>query len=226
MNVIHTGPFGVNTLIVPLKDDQVFIVDPACCSFSGDESVIIDYLSQNNLKPVAIILTHGHFDHVAGLKILKAEYPDLPVLIHKEDSNMIGPECAEIQGAGLNMMGFEQFVPSVSDLPAADYFLQDNKSLAEIIPEVSDDLKAAFAKWVVMHTPGHTPGCCCLLNEEEKILISGDTMFYHSWGRTDLPGGNESQIRKSLLRIAEEVDDDVLVYPGHEYVGFPLEENL
>lgn len=226
MNVIHTGPFGVNTMIVPLCDNHVFIVDPACCLFSGDESIITDFLTKNNLTPVAIILTHGHFDHVAGLKILKQTYPQLPVLIHKEDASMIGKDSGLVQGQGLRMMGFEEFIPSVTDLPEPDFYLEDNKTLADLISGLSEELKEAFSRWTVMHTPGHTQGCCCLCNDEEKILISGDTMFYHSWGRTDLPGGNEMQIRKSLLRIAEEVDDDVLVYPGHEYTGFPLEENL
>ncbi|MBQ0051547.1 MAG: MBL fold metallo-hydrolase [Treponema sp.] len=228
MKILRTGPLGVNTLIVPLVRNLVLIVDPACCKFSRDEEKLSNYLKENNLQPAVIVLTHGHFDHVSGLPSLYKSFPNTPILIHKADSDLIGPDSQKAQYGHLYPMGFDVFLPFVSNLPAATAFLEDEKNLLELLPQYAEDSELAecLQKWCVIHTPGHTPGCCCLYNEDDLILISGDTMFYHSWGRTDLPGGNESEIQKSLLKIAEIVEEDALVFPGHETSGFKLEENL
>ncbi len=227
MTVIRTGPFQVNSLIVPLVRNFVFIVDPACCDFSGDSTKVTDFLSSNNLLPVAIILTHGHFDHVSGLQSLKKSFPDIPVLIHKEDSALIGENSQKLQGNHLHSMGFSEFLPYVSNLPEATHFLDDEKTLFDVLNDDFSDseISSALKKWLIMHTPGHTEGSCCLYNADDKILISGDTLFYRSWGRTDLFGGSEAKIRKSLKRLYDEIDEDALVYPGHDRTGFKMEEN-
>lgn len=213
---IATGPLGENSLIVPLEENRVFIVDPASCAFSGDEKKITSYLAANSLKPAAVILTHGHFDHVAGLPFLKKCFPNLPILIHKDDSQMIGANSERIQSFDLAMMGFEDFIPSVSNLPDATNFLEDGKTLADCL-EISD---SALAKWKVIHTPGHTKGSCCFYNRDEKILIAGDTIFYRSWGRTDLFGGSEEDMEKSLAKVKKIISPDTMIYSGHEYSGF------
>lgn len=221
--ILHTGPLSVNTLIIPLVANKVFIVDPASCAFSDDENEIIDYINQNNLEPVAIILTHGHFDHVSGLPFLKKNYPNIPILIHKNDAKMIGANSGVEQGQGLFLMRFNQFLPFVSNLPEPTDFLSDEKTLLECISSSNnfdDDLKIVLNDWLVIHTPGHTNGCVCLLNKKEKILISGDTIFYHSWGRTDLPDGNERLINESLKKVYNTISDDVKIYPGHDRFGF------
>ena len=89
---------------------------------------------------------------------------------------------------------------------------------------LSEETKSALSDWKIMHTPGHTEGGICLLNKKDKILISGDTLFYHSWGRTDLPGGNEREIQKSLSAILYEIEGDVRIYPGHDRFGFTKED--
>ena len=231
MDVIHTGPYGVNTLIVPLCGPYVFIVDPACCSMCCDEEKFISFLKSKSYVPAAIVLTHGHFDHVAGLKVLSREYKGIPVLIHKEDAVMIGKNSGKVQEDILYSVGFESFIESVSDLPEPDFFLEDKKTLSEIILKhnfKNDDteIKNAFSLWRVLHTPGHTKGSVCLYNEKEKLLISGDTVFYHSYGRTDFTGGSEGEMIKSLREIYSTLPHDVKVYPGHEVTGFLLEENL
>lgn len=229
IKVIQTGPLGVNSLVVSLSENKVFIVDPACCSFCGDEKKITSFLAENNLEPVAIVLTHGHFDHVAGLPFLKKVYPDISVLIHKNDKFYIGAEGIQIQREQLSYIGFYDFADSVCNLCDCDGFLDDEKNLYEclssckntptnnLLPSVCDCLK----DWKVLYTPGHTMGSVCLYNEKENVLISGDTLFYKSWGRTDL-GGSEELIMQSLRKIKNRVDGNALVYPGHDYFGFTL----
>lgn len=228
LHLLHTGPLSVNTYIVPLCEDYVFVLDPADCAFSGDEGSVISYLNSKNLKPLAVILTHGHFDHVAGLFSLKKSFPDLPVLIHSADSKMIGADSADMQGRALAQMGFDEFLPFVSGLPPATDFLEDGKTLADCLSSysLSDQVKKSLENWQILHTPGHTEGSCCLYNEGERIILSGDTVFYHSWGRTDLIGGNEQKIRQSLLKIMEYCEEDSRVYSGHDGSSFILGENF
>lgn len=226
MKIIRTGPLSVNTLIVPLTGNKVFVVDAAACRFSRDENVISRYLESEKLEPVAFIFTHGHFDHVSGLSFLHSVYPDSDIAIHKEDSAMIGEASESIQGISLGQMGFDIFLPYVSNLPDPTHFLEDGKNLSEIFAPEDDELKSAFSKWKVIHTPGHTSGCVCLYNSCDKVLISGDTLFYRSWGRTDLYGGSEPQIMKSLEKLSGIVTDDTAVYPGHDYSGFLFKDRF
>lgn len=233
MNILHTGPLGVNTFVVPLKDNKVFIVDPATCSFCRDENLIIDFLCSKNLIPVAFVLTHGHFDHVAGLSILKEKYPLVPVLIHKNDAVMLGLNNS-VQKEQLEYMGFSEFFDAVKNLPVCDSFLEDGKNLFDSLKNTAcfSDLaniikpvEKKLCEWKIIHTPGHTFGSVCLYNANEKILLSGDTLFYGSWGRTDL-GGSESLIQKSLVLLKENIPGDVQVFPGHDFAGFKMSENF
>ncbi len=190
-------------------------MDPACCDFSHDTYVISRYLEENALEPQAIVLTHGHFDHVAGISFLKGLYPDMKIFIHPADASFIGVNGGERQAQHLSLMGFLDFLPSVSGLCPASDMMADGDILFE----------EYGSSWKVMHTPGHTEGSCVLYSEKEKTLISGDTLFYRSWGRTDLPGGDERLIMKSLKRIYREIPGDTKVYPGHDLAGFLLEES-
>ncbi len=225
IHVIRTGPLGVNSLIVELSKDKVFVVDPACCGFCGDESKIYDFLKSNKKIPVAVFLTHGHFDHVAGLKSLKKYYPELPVLIHKNDSAFIGSNSSVIQKKQLECLGFSDFLPFVSSLPEADFFLKENSTLAECFAEElkDEEVKNALTEWKILLTPGHTMGSVCFYNKNKKLLISGDTLFYGSYGRTDL-GGSESAMAQSLKMLSATIEKDTLVFPGHDYCGFKMGE--
>ncbi|MCR5762420.1 MAG: MBL fold metallo-hydrolase [Treponema sp.] len=210
ISVLHTGPFGVNTYIVPIEGKRVFIVDSACCDYSNDSDKITEFLKKNKLEPVAAVLTHGHFDHVAGLPALRSEFPSLPIYIHSSDSIFLGKDSGFTHAKDLTDMGFEAFIPFVSNLPEASDFINEGDVL--------------FSCWYVMHTPGHTKGSCCLFNAQEKFLLSGDTIFYGSYGRTDLSGGSDSEMAESLNRLHSELPEDVIVFPGHGELGFPLPE--
>lgn len=237
---IHTGILGVNTYIVPLAGQAVMIVDPACSELTGDENVIIDYLESNDLVAVGVVLTHGHFDHVAGLKSLKAKWPELCVAIHEDDAECIGSSSGFTQEKFLGRMGpgAMELVQTVTNLPEPDVLLKDQMTLDKVItPEMivsafngthnAPDVEAvtnALSHWKVYHTPGHSKGCVCYFNDAEKILLSGDTIFYGSYGRTDLYGGDELTIKKSICRIAESLPKETKVYPGHDMYGFELEK--
>ena len=131
-------------------------------------------------------------------------------------------------------MGFGDFFTAVSDLPHPDGTLEDGRTLLDAYTAAFKDNLPAFmsgvsdvgeelSRWTVIHTPGHTMGSVCFYNSINKILISGDTLFYGSWGRTDL-GGDEGAIQKSLRMLKETIAPDTLVYPGHDYAGFKLSD--
>lgn len=227
IKIIQTGPFGVNSLVVPLTENKVFVVDPACCKFCGDEAVITDFLEQNSLECVAIILTHGHFDHISGINILKEKFPNAKVLISKKDSFLIGKNSQKAQENILSLMGFSSFLPSVSNLCESDSFLEDEKTLFDCFgkfPLVSESLIQSLKEWLVIETPGHTFGSVCLFNKKQNILISGDTLFYKSWGRCDL-GGSEKLLFESLQKLKNKIPLNAKVFPGHEKCNFDFGED-
>ncbi|MCR5606236.1 MAG: MBL fold metallo-hydrolase [Treponema sp.] len=226
IKILPLGPLEVNTLIVSLTDNYVFIVDPAVGSKSPDEYEIVRFLAANNLIPVAVVITHGHFDHVFGLPVLHRAYPSMHIAIHEADREYIGANSAIAQEKIIVNFGLKSLLPSVSNLPDADSLLEDGKTLKDCIAVDNEDVAKALEKWKVIHTPGHTRGSICLYNASDKLLISGDTVFYHSYGRTDLYGGDDFQMEKSLEKISREVSGDTCVYPGHNTCAFPFSGNF
>ncbi len=239
---LQTGPLGVNTYVLPLAGQAVLIVDPAGCQFTGDEKSIVNYLDEHDLVPVGILLTHGHFDHVCGLKSMRSSYPGIPIAVQKADAECLGKNSREVQAKSLGGMYLEDesdYLDEISDLPDVDFLLDDGDTLdkyftaTDIISaftgDSAPDVEAvlnSLSHYRVIHTPGHTSGSSCFYNESEKILISGDTIFYRAYGRTDLYGGNEALMQQSLENVFKTIPGDTLVFPGHGEYGFELEANL
>lgn len=213
LHLIHTGVFKVNTLVVPLEGGKCFVVDPAACTLSGDANIITEYLKSHKLECEGIVLTHSHFDHITGIAEIKTDFPKAKICVHEA-------EAVELNGSGcpgpmnqsvLQFFGAPDLLEVVGSQPAADTLLRDGMSI--------------FG-WKVLHTPGHTPGSICLYKDGagengEGVLISGDTLFdYGGYGRTDMYGGNEAELQKSLARLHREIPAGTLVYPGHDSFGF------
>ena len=195
---IQTGVFRVNTYIVPVEEGKVFVVDPAACALSGDENKITLYLQKNNQECVAVLLTHCHFDHISGILPIKKMFPNAKIAVSKIDAPEIG--YGKINKTCLRGMDLEDLAETLMNQPKPDTLLNEG-----------DD----FYGWKVMLTPGHTAGSLCLYNEGENSLISGDTLFFNGYGRTDLPTGSDKEMFESLERLRREIPSDVNLYPGH-----------
>jgi hydroxyacylglutathione hydrolase len=159
-----------------------------------DPDKIIDFLEAGQLNPLAVILTHGHIDHIAGTEQLRLHYPALKVYIHKQDAQMLTGEKKNLS----ELMGV-----SFTTKPA-NCILTDG----QLIEQAGITLK-------VIHTPGHTPGGICLYSKKDGILFSGDSLFSDSVGRTDFPGGSMPQLIQSIKKNLLILPEEVIVYPGH-----------
>lgn len=154
---------------------------------------LVRFLQKNNLNPVAVVLTHGHPDHAAGVAALRQGFPDIKVYIHKLDAGMLTGEQSNF---GLLMGVASDTVP------------------ADVLLEEQDIIEQAGIKLNVLHTPGHTPGGICLYSQEQGIVFTDDVLFADSVGRTDL-GGNMALLLKSIREKLFILPDDTKVYTGH-----------
>ena len=183
------GGFTINTYIVTDGEtDEVAVVDPAL-----PEESLMEKLQGKNVK--YILLTHGHFDHICGVKMIK-DHTGASVVIHRDDEIML--HDADKCEFTVNCYGHE--------FPEVD---------ADILTEDGTELMLGNTKITVMHTPGHSMGGVCYLFKEDLVMFSGDTLFRLCAGRTDLYGGNGRQELRSLASIGM-LEGNYKVYPGHE----------
>ena len=190
MKIEHyvVGVVGTNCYFaINEQTKECIIIDP------GDEAArLAEKIQAGGYTPVAILLTHAHFDHIMGVDALAGQY-GIPVYVHVDDADMLQqPEvnCGAMIGTRASAN--------------ADKQVHDG-----------DTVNLAGMEIQVIHTPGHTPGGVCYYFPQEGVVFSGDTLFCESVGRTDLPGGSMSQLVRSVREKLFKLPDLTIVYPGH-----------
>lgn len=186
------NPFQENTYILFDETNECAIVD-AGCSNEEENKIVDEFISNKKLKPVLLLNTHGHIDHILGNKYISEKYNLTPNL-HKEDL----------------------FLYQNSDQIANMYGIEYSKSDSKIkYLEENEEIKFGNTTLKCLLTPGHSPGSICFYNKKDGIVISGDVLFRESIGRSDLPGGDHNQLLANISEKLFTLPDETLVYPGH-----------
>lgn len=183
-----TGIIGTNTYVVYNEETkEAFLVDPAACP-----KKMLTFMEEEGLDVKAVLLTHGHFDHIMGLEELEKLYK-VPVYAGEKEAGLI-------VDAHWNQ----------SDIYTKGYTFSDSVYVKdrEILSVAGYDIQVLF-------TPGHTPGGVCYYIADEGILFSGDTLFHHSVGRTDFEGGSMSDLVRGIEEKLLPLPDETKVLPGH-----------
>ena len=197
--MLHTrifpcNPLGTNCILLWNDGSPACVaVDPGMSSPDG-AAQLLDAIRDNHLQPEAILLTHGHFDHYWGVARILEHYP-VPVYMHPADRPIRELGAAVFKG----MQSFSSLKTDFPTQPVAD----------------GDTLRLGGTEWQVIGTPGHTPGSVCYWSREDHLLLSGDTLFAGSIGRTDLEGGDYDTLMHSLLDKLMLLPGETDVIPGH-----------
>ena len=193
------GPIQTNCYIIQDEMKNCLLIDP------GDEGTrLIAEIKKNGLKPLAILLTHGHFDHIGAVDVVRDEF-NVPVYIHElEKDTLTDP----------NKNGSTRYpgLPLVKN-KEADFLLTDEGIM-----------NIGSFTFEVLHTPGHSVGSVSYVFSDDQFTVVGDTLFNQGMGRTDLPGGNTEVLLSSIHNKLLTLGDDFIIYPGHGASTTPRRE--
>lgn len=184
---------------------EALIIDPGCYT-QPEKDELAKFISETGLKPVKLLNTHAHIDHVLGNNFVAGKY-GLKLEMHEADADLL--RSAPVYG---QMWGIK---PEPSPEPSV--FLKEG-----------DVVRFGNSKLDVLFTPGHCPGSITFFSKDEKFAIVGDVLFYGSIGRTDLPGGNHELLISSIREKLFPLGDNMVVYPGHgpsTTIGFEKQHN-
>ena len=198
------GPWGTNCwVLAPAAGEQCVIVDPGKDAAAGIEEAV----GEHRLDPVAVLLTHGHIDHVWSV-VPVCGARGIPAYVHPADRRLLTDPMAGLSAQTRDVLA------TMTDGVLSTGEPDDLRELAD-----GEVLDLAGLTFVVDHAPGHTPGSVMFRREGEigvpPILVSGDVLFEGSIGRTDLPGGDHASMLRSLGTRVLPLDDDTVVLPGH-----------
>lgn len=206
IQVFVFGYFQENTYILWDETKECVIIDPGNTNAREDQE-LVNYITQQNLKPVRLLLTHGHIDHIAGNDFVYSKYGLLPE-VHQEDVFLIQSQELIAQMYGIPC------TPS----PLPQKLIQDGS----IIQFGNTEL-------VCIHTPGHSPGSITYYNKKHNLAIAGDVLFYESIGRTDLPKANFDTLKYSIQKKLYTLPDNTIIYSGHgpaTTIGYEKKNNM
>ncbi len=198
VQTLMLGSLATNCFIVYTDDGHVVAADPG-----GEPEKVLSFLKERNLSLTKVLLTHGHWDHIAAVSELQ-KATGAEVYIHESDAEMLTDPHASLA---------DWIEPCGDWHTVTDYHTVKD----------GDVIEDGSVKFTVMHTPGHTKGSVCYLCED--ILLAGDTLFYLSRGRTDFPGGSNAEMLESFRKL-KALPGDYRVFPGHnELTTLDFERN-
>lgn len=186
------NPYQENTYLLIDEDKNCIIVDPGMHN-PTEEQLLKNYVATEGLKPVLLLNTHCHIDHVLGNKFVADQWSLLPNFHEGEIPTLVAVDNYAPQ------MGIRY-----ETSPIPQHFLQEG-----------DSIKLGNHTLKTIYAPGHSPAHLCFYNEENNFLIGGDVLFRNSIGRTDLPGGNHDLLLKNIKTKIYTLPDNTVVYPGH-----------
>ncbi|MCP4553608.1 MAG: MBL fold metallo-hydrolase [Bacteroidetes bacterium] len=192
LKIFEFNAFQVNTILVYDESGECVIID-AACYIESEKKEIIDFIENESLKPVKLLFTHCHVDHILGWNTI-SEYFKIDAEIHKAAL----PFLDEVVERGL-AFGF-----SIAPINKPTTFLEDG-----------DIIKFGKTALTVLYTPGHADGSVCFVNDESRQVIVGDVLFRGSIGRTDLPTGDFQVLKKSINDKLFTLPEDYEAFPGH-----------
>ncbi len=185
------GEYQTNSYILRTDENasDCLIVDTGL-----DARPLLRFLEEHALTPAAVVLTHGHIDHIAALDVLRPRFAGLKVHIHRLDAPALSDACRNL-----------------SELMGAPFRTED----ADHLLEDGDIIEEAHLTLEVIHTPGHSPGGISLYVPRDGVLFTGDTLFANSVGRTDFMLANMDQLADSIREKLYSLPDETVCYPGH-----------
>ena len=199
------NPFSENTYILYDDTKECVIIDPGC-SNEHERQEIVDFIKDEGLKPVKLLNTHCHIDHVFGNSFVAKKY-NIGLEMHEEDLDVL------------------HSLPQVSHLYGLD--AEESIEPTTFLNE-GDIVKFGSSSLEILFVPGHSPGSICFVSKDDKFIIGGDVLFYGSIGRTDLPGGDHELLLSGIREKLFVMEDDFAVFSGHgpeTSIGFEKKNN-